>query len=131
MHRLQLLGTRVNSMVSAQRLRLLRLSQGGAARSRTERGIAMISVLLVMLMMSALLVGFTVMATSDQKFRFIDKDRNQAFYAASAGLEKLTADLGNLFFVNFAPTTAQVTALTTTPPAIPDISFTTASSTSG
>lgn len=101
------------------------------ATRQSDGGIAMISVLLIMMMMSALLVGFTVMATSDQKFRFIDKDRNQAFYAASAGLEKLTADLGNLFFVNVAPTAGQVTALTNTPPTITDISFTTASNTSG
>ena len=131
MHRLHLPGTRLDRLVATHHTLPLRLPHGEPARSCSERGIAMISVLLVMMMMSALLVGFTVMATSDQKFRFIDKDRNQAFYAASAGLEKLTADLGNLFFVNFAPTTAQVTALTTTPPTISDISYTTASSTSG
>ena len=47
---------------------------------------------------------------SDQRYRFIDRDRGQAFYAASGGVEKLTADLGNLFFANVAPTTAQITA---------------------
>ena len=62
--------------------------------------------------MSALLVGFTAVVMSDQRYRFIDRDRGQAFYAATGGLEKLTADLGNLFLTNVAPTPAQLTALT-------------------
>jgi hypothetical protein len=96
-----------------------------------QEGVAMISVMLVMMLISALLVGFTVMAMGDQRYRFIDRDRNQSFYAASAGLEKLTADLGNLFFVYVAPTATQISALTTTPPTIPDVSFTKADNTSG
>jgi Tfp pilus assembly protein PilX len=78
----------------------------------TERGIAMITTLLVLMLMSALLVGFTTVVMSDQRYRWIDKDRGQAFYAASAGVEKLTADLGNMFLENVAPTTLQVTSLT-------------------
>ena len=81
-------------------------------RTTNQSGIAMITTLLVLMLMSALLVGFTTVVMSDQRYRFIDRDRNQAFYAASAGIEKLTADLGNLFLENVAPTTAQVTALT-------------------
>ena len=81
-------------------------------RITNESGIAMITTLLVLMLMSALLVGFTTVVMSDQRYRFIDRDRSQAFYAASAGIEKLTADLGNLFLENVAPTTAQVTALT-------------------
>ena len=72
----------------------------------------MITTLLVLMLMSALLVGFTTVVMSDQRYRFIDRDRGQAFYAASGAIEKLTADLGNLFFSNVSPTTAQVTALT-------------------
>ena len=81
-------------------------------RTTNESGIAMITVLLVLMLMSALLVGFTTVVMSDQRYRFIDRDRGQAFYAASAGVEKLTADLGNLFLVNVAPTGAQLQALT-------------------
>ena len=73
-------------------------------RASSQRGIALITVLLVMMLVSALLVGFTAVIMSDQRYRFIDKDRNRAFYAASGAMEKLTADLGNLFFTNVAPT---------------------------
>ena len=54
----------------------------------------------------------------DTQVRSLDGTRTQAFYVAHAGLEKLTADLGDLFSVNFAPTGAQVNALTTTPPSL-------------
>ena len=94
-------------------------------RNTNESGIAMITVLLVLMLMSALLVGFTTVVMSDQRYRFIDRDRGQAFYAASAGVEKLTADLGNLFLENVAPTAAQVTALTAAAkmPSISGITF--------
>ncbi len=94
-------------------------------RSSNERGMAMITTLLVMMLMSALLVGFTTVVMSDQRYRFIDRDRNQAFYAASGGIEKMTADLGNLFLGHVAPTATQVTALTTTSskPVIDNVSF--------
>ena len=94
-------------------------------RNSTERGIAMITVLLVLMLMSALLVGFTTVVISDQRYRFIDRDRGQAFYAASGAIEKMTADLGNLFLSNVAPTAAQVTALTSTAmmPSIPGITY--------
>ena len=67
-------------------------------RTSNERGIAMITVMLVLMLISALLVGFTTLVMSDQRFRFIDHDRGQAFYAADGGTEKITADLGNTFF---------------------------------
>src|ERR1700682_3115970 len=91
-----------------------------------ERGIAMITTLLVMMLLSALIVGFTVVVMSDQRYRFIDRDRGQAFYAAAGGIEKLTTDLGNLFFTNVAPTAAQVTTLTVPAqvPSVPGVTFT-------
>jgi hypothetical protein len=91
-----------------------------------ERGIALLTTILVLMLMSALLVGFTTVVISDQRYRFIDRDRGQAFYAASGGIEKLTGDLGNLFLTNVAPTAAQVTALTapSKQPSIAGITYT-------
>jgi hypothetical protein len=97
-------------------------------RYSEEHGIAMITTLLVLMLISALLVGFTTVVMSDQRYRFIDRDRGQAFYGASGALEKLTADLGNVFYRNVAPTDAQVTALTSTAskPTIAGVTFTAA-----
>jgi Tfp pilus assembly protein PilX len=100
-------------------------------RTSNEHGIALITTLLIMMLVSALLVGFTIVISSDQRFRFIDRDRQQAFYGASAGLERLQADLGDLFMTNLAPTAAQVSALGGTPPVIPGITFTKQDTTSG
>ena len=90
-----------------------------------ERGIALITTMLIMMLMSALMIGLTTAVTSDQRYRYIDRDRAKAFYGAQSGLEKLTAELADLFFVNVAPTTAQIAALSTELPTIPDVTFVT------
>jgi len=91
-----------------------------------ERGIALVTSLLVLMLMSVLLVGFTTVIMTDQRYRIIDKDRGQAFYAASGAIEKLTVDLGNTFLKNVAPTNAQITALTasTSQPVISNVTYT-------
>jgi len=92
-------------------------------RLNSQRGIALITTLLVMMLMSALMVGFTAVVMSNQRYRFVDRDRVNAFYAAHSGLEKLNADLANLFFRKVAPSDAEVAALGTTPPTIPNVTF--------
>ena len=77
-----------------------------------ESGVALLSAILVLMLMSALLVGFMAMVNSDQNASGINRDQTQAYAAAHAGVEKLTADLGQLFQTNFAPTNAQVNNLT-------------------
>lgn len=95
-------------------------------RAHRERGIAMITTLLVMMLMSALLVGFTTVVMSDQRYRYIDRDRTHAFYAASAGIEKLTSDLGRLFLAHVAPKTTELSDLVDADslPIIDEVSFT-------
>ena len=91
--------------------------------SGQERGIALIAALMIMLLMSALMIGFTTVVMSDQRYRGIDKDRTRAYYGAQSGLEQLSTDLGNLFLTNVAPTASQISALATTPPTIPGVTF--------
>lgn len=92
---------------------------------RAERGVALVTTMLVMMLMSALLIGFTAAVTSDQRYRLIDRDRVNAFYAAQSGLEKLNAELSLLFFENVSPTADQIAALADDPPDITDVTFTT------
>jgi len=96
-----------------------------------ERGIALLTTLLITMLISALLVGFTAVVMSDQRFRGTDRTRAAAFYAAHSGLEKLTTDLGNLFNTNYAPKGAQINALANSPPLFTGTSFTAADGTSG
>src|SRR6202521_104178 len=100
-------------------------------RRSGEDGIAMVMALLMTLLVSVLLVGFTATIMSDQRFRGIDHDHMQAFYAAHAGLEKLTTDLGNLFQTNFAPRAANINTVTAAPPALTGIAFTAAGGAAG
>ena len=92
-------------------------------KTRRESGIALIAALLVMVLLSALLVGFIVSINSEQSLIGNDRDQNRAFYASLAGLEQLTADLGTLFNTNYAPSVAQINALTSNVPDIPHVSY--------
>jgi hypothetical protein len=100
--------------------------QNEAMIRNRESGVALLSAILVLMLMSALLVGFISMVNSDQSASGINRDQTQAYAAAHAGVEKLTADLGQLFMGNFAPTNAQVDQLwqdAADPPVLPGISY--------
>ncbi len=73
---------------------------------------------MIVVLMAGLTAGITALVIADTQVRALDGTRTQAFYVTHAGLEKLTADLGDLFSVNFAPTAAQINALTTAPPSL-------------
>jgi hypothetical protein len=88
-----------------------------------ETGIALVSALLVLLLMSSLMVGFMAMAMADTRTRAISGARTQAFYAAHAGLEQLTADLGDLFQANFAAGCSEIDALVANPPDLPGVTW--------
>lgn len=94
-------------------------------RTTDERGIALIAALLVTMMMSALVAGFLVMVNADQVAGGIERDQTQAYAAAHAGVEKLTADLGPLFLTNFNPSEEDLNDLETADrqPQLPGITF--------
>ncbi|MBN2243362.1 MAG: hypothetical protein JW793_11795 [Acidobacteria bacterium] len=90
---------------------------------KNQKGIALISTLLILVLLGALLEGFIVSVNSDQGLIGIDREQNRAFYGALGGLEQLTSDLGTLFEKNYAPSTTQINALTQNPPTIKDLQF--------
>jgi hypothetical protein len=89
----------------------------------SERGIALISVMLLLMLTSAVLAGFLATVNTDMSLRSVDRARTRALYAAHGGLEKLTADLGDLFATNFAPSQDDLAALEDDPPAMDQIEF--------
>lgn len=93
------------------------------ALGRREEGIALIVTLMVLMLVSVLMVGFVASIIADTRASGLDRDQTQAYAATHAGLEQVTSDLSNLFTSDFSPTTAQITALTVTPPALPGFSF--------
>jgi hypothetical protein len=91
---------------------------------RREAGIALLTTILLMLLMSSLLVGFVLLITEGQKMSGMNNDYSRAFYASEAGMEKITADLGTLFNKNYAPTAAQLAAISAQPPVLNGIAYT-------
>ena len=96
-----------------------------------EVGVALLTTLLLLFLMSSLLVGFTILLMSNQQLAGADNDNVQAFYGAEAGMEQLTAGLGNLFAQTYAPTSGQINAIQSTPPTLPGISYLQADGSSG
>jgi hypothetical protein len=93
------------------------------ARLSDERGIALVAVMLLLMLISAILAGFLVTATGDMRLRAVDRARTQAFYAAHAGLEKLTADLGDLFQGDFSPESDDIEEIEDAPPELDNVTF--------
>ncbi len=89
----------------------------------SERGIALITVLLLLVLTSAILAGFLVTTGTDTALRNVDRARTRALYAAHGGIEKLTADLGDLFATDFAPSDQDLAALEADPPPMANMSF--------
>jgi Tfp pilus assembly protein PilX len=76
-----------------------------------QNGIALVTAMLIMILISSLIIGFSWLVLSDQNMGGSTGQRQTAFYAAEAGMEQLTASLNNLFAQNYAPTDAQINAL--------------------
>src|SRR5215475_10875005 len=93
-------------------------------RSRKQSGIALLTTVLLLLLMSSMLVGFIVLVNSSQKLNGANNDYGRAFYGAEAGMERMTADLGNLFDTNYSPSGTQVQAIQSTPPSLSGINYT-------
>lgn len=92
-------------------------------RANRDKGVALITVMLVLIMVSAIVVGMSWMLMTDQRLGGNNKDRQGAFYGAEGGMEKLTADTGTLFATKGSLTAADLVGLVATPPTISGIQF--------
>jgi len=93
-------------------------------KHRAESGYALLASLIVLMLMSTLLVCFILVIVSSQQQLGMNNDQRKAFYAAEAGMEKITADLGTLFQSNYSPAGAQLNLITKNPPQLTNIQFT-------
>lgn len=93
-------------------------------RAEKEKGIALVTALLVLILISALVAGMSWMVMTDQRLGGNNQERERAFYGAEAGMEKLTTDVGNVFASKGALTAADVVGVTATPPStLPGITY--------
>ncbi len=87
------------------------------------RGFSLIASLLLLMMLSGLALGLVMMVTTESHIGGADLENNVAYYAAEAGMEKMTVDLANLYTSNQAPTAVNIAALGQLPPALANVSY--------
>src|SRR6267142_1718290 len=79
-------------------------SQAGS----NESGAALATAILMMAMLGAIAMTVLAVVRTETRVAGSDLKRTQTFYAASAGIEKMTADFSALFSKTTRPTTAQL-----------------------
>lgn len=82
------------------------------SRWADESGVALITTLLVVMLITGLMAGMFAAISADQRSHATDRDQTQVYAAAHAGLEKLTADLAALFVTDFSPSADDLDLLT-------------------
>jgi hypothetical protein len=83
-------------------------------RNRREQGMAMVTALLVLLLISAMIVGMSWLVLTDKKLGGNNADRQTAFYGAEAGMEALTTQLQSAFVNNYALSAGDITTIANT-----------------
>src|SRR3954469_2196671 len=73
--------------------------------------------------MSALAIGAIYLVNNEKQISGADLESNTAYYAAEAGMEKMISDLANLYTLRQSPTVADIQALGTFPPPLPNFTF--------
>jgi hypothetical protein len=107
------------------------VSTVGTSRVRGQDGMALITVMMVMMLVSVLMIGFVAAIVADNRGSGLDRDQTQAYAAAHAGLEKLTSDLSTLFTVDFAPDKTKIAELNADPPVMAGFEYLAPDGTSG
>jgi Tfp pilus assembly protein PilX len=75
------------------------------------RGFALPAALLALLMLSALSAAMILVVNSETRMHTADAQNTQAYYGAEAAMEKMMADLNNLYQTQQAPTVTAIQAL--------------------
>ena len=92
-------------------------------RTQRQNGVALITALFVLILVTALAVGMCWMVMTDQRLGGNNQFRETAFYGAEAGMEQLTSDVGTTFSTNGKLTPTDIATITSTPPQIPGLQF--------
>lgn len=90
----------------------------------SERGIALISALLLLILLSALGIALLYKVTYEQQLQKADSSNSVAYYGAEAAMEKMISDLDNLYAAQASPNWCDIQNLQNSPPAISDIGVT-------
>src|SRR5689334_3137454 len=81
------------------------------ARYEGQRGAALATSLVVLTLLGAISMTVLAVVTHESRIAGSDLQRTQTFYAAAAGIEKMTNDFSDLFSRTSQPTTADLTTI--------------------
>jgi hypothetical protein len=95
------------------------------SREHKSKGFTLITTLLLLFLLSGLAIGMLMMVNTEVKVGTQDVQNNVTFHAAEGAIEKMTADMSNLFTNTLSPNPQDITTLAVTPgpPPIPGITF--------
>jgi hypothetical protein len=82
----------------------------------SERGAALVASVLILGILSAVALTVLAVVTKESQIAGSDLKKTQTFYAAAAGIEKMTTDFSALFQVTSRPTTSQLLRIQNSPP---------------
>ena len=90
-----------------------------------EKGFALLAVLVIVIVLCAILASVSYSTMSERTNSGSDQRKNSTFYAAEAGMEKMTADLGLLYNLQKSPTVDQLQGVGSpaNEPTIPNTSY--------
>ncbi len=85
-------------------------------RMEREKGVALVTALMILMLISAIVCGMCWMVMTDQRLGGNNQSRELAFYGAEAGMEKMTTDVAQQFATSGSLTAANVASITAIPP---------------
>jgi Tfp pilus assembly protein PilX len=109
-----------NCLMKSDRLQAPARTHRGKKRSR---GFTLIASLLMLLLLSGIAIGLLMMANTESKVGGTDLQNNIAYHAAEGGIEKMYSDLSSVFQNSQSPTTAQICAVSNTPPSMVGVNW--------
>src|SRR3984893_8903455 len=87
-----------------------------ASRRRSDKGVALMAVLLLLTLLSAVAVAVVYKVNHEQHLEGTDMSNTLAYYGGEAAMEKMMADLSSLYGQKAAPTNCDILALQTLMP---------------
>lgn len=97
---------------------------GHKSDRQEERGAALATAIMMLAVMSAIAMTVLAVVSTETRVAFSDLERTRAFYAAAAGIEKMTSDFSSLFARTSRPSTTQLNAIAASPPDLSAEGFT-------
>ncbi|CDM66214.1 hypothetical protein [Pyrinomonas methylaliphatogenes] len=85
-------------------------------RTDAERGAALVTALIILALLAAISVSVLAVVSSEANIAGSDLQRTQTFYAAAAGIEKMTSDFSELFQRTLHPTAQDLNQIASSPP---------------